>query len=180
MSSSAASKTDSAVTNRMVLFNRREIKYLVDRTTRTALTEDLKALMRPDSYSQEGGRYYVRSLYFDTDQYLAYHEKLAGAAIRHKLRIRAYGINPRDSTYVRLEVKSSVTNRMVLFNRREIKYLVDRTTRTALTEDLKALMRPDSYSQEGGRYYVRSLYFDTDQYLAYHEKLAGIGPRIIF
>ncbi len=106
MSSSLAAPATSAVSNRMILFRRKEIKYLVDRTTRTALTEDLKALMRPDAHSQAGGRYFVRSLYFDTESYLAYHEKLAGSAIRHKLRIRAYGLNPRESAYVRLEVKS--------------------------------------------------------------------------
>nr|NIR48313.1 VTC domain-containing protein [candidate division KSB1 bacterium]NIR71919.1 VTC domain-containing protein [candidate division KSB1 bacterium]NIS23629.1 VTC domain-containing protein [candidate division KSB1 bacterium]NIT70553.1 VTC domain-containing protein [candidate division KSB1 bacterium]NIU24470.1 VTC domain-containing protein [candidate division KSB1 bacterium] len=36
----------------------------------------------------------------------AYHDKMAGAAIRHKLRVRAYGENPREAPFVRLEVKS--------------------------------------------------------------------------
>ncbi len=108
MSSNGHIKTVSAPTTsgRMILFRRREIKYLIDRTTRTALTQDLHAFMRPDSHAGREGAYLVRSLYFDTSDYLAYHEKLAGAAVRHKLRIRAYGENPRDATFVRLEVKS--------------------------------------------------------------------------
>jgi hypothetical protein len=88
------------------LFNRLEVKYMVDRTTRTALTRDLSAFMRPDQHAGEGGDYLVRSLYFDTPDYKAYHEKMAGAAVRHKLRIRAYGADPSQSPLVRLEVKS--------------------------------------------------------------------------
>jgi SPX domain protein involved in polyphosphate accumulation len=89
-----------------ILFNRLEAKYLVDRTTRTALTRDLSALMSPDLHAGPGGFYKVRSLYFDTADYMAYHEKMAGTAIRHKLRIRAYGEQPAQMPQVRLEVKS--------------------------------------------------------------------------
>lgn len=93
-------------TNRMLLFNRLEVKYWVDRTTRTALTRDLLAFMRPDAYAGQEDGYLVRSLYYDTSDYMAYHEKLSGAAVRHKLRVRAYGENPSDSALVRFEVKS--------------------------------------------------------------------------
>jgi SPX domain protein involved in polyphosphate accumulation len=91
---------------RTLLFNRLEIKYLVDRSKRTALTQDLRAFMSPDSHSGPGGGYMIRSLYFDTRDYQAYHEKIAGAAVRHKLRIRAYGDDVRKTPLVRLEVKS--------------------------------------------------------------------------
>lgn len=90
----------------MILFRRMEIKYMVDRTTRTALTEDLKAFMRPDVHTSRNGAYLVRSLYYDTKAYKAYHDKMSGAAERHKLRIRAYGEDPRQSSFIRLEVKS--------------------------------------------------------------------------
>ena len=106
MSFSETDHSPHAATSRMLLFQRKEVKYLVDRTTRTALTADLKAFMRPDVYSSQDGSYLVRSLYFDTNYHMAYHEKLSGAAIRHKLRIRAYGLNPREAKFVRLEVKS--------------------------------------------------------------------------
>jgi hypothetical protein len=93
-------------TNRTLLFNRLEVKYWVDRTTRTALTQDLLAFMRPDAHAGAEGGYLVRSLYYDTSDYMAYHEKLSGAAVRHKLRARAYGEDPSQSSLVRLEVKS--------------------------------------------------------------------------
>lgn len=92
--------------NRTLLFNRLEVKYFVDRTTRTALTQDLLAFMRPDKHSTSDDGYLVRSLYYDTHDCMAYHEKLSGAAQRHKLRARAYGANPNDSKLVRFEVKS--------------------------------------------------------------------------
>ena len=89
--------------SRMVLFQRMEIKYMIDRTTRTALTRDLRAFMRPDAHTDQHGSYRVRSLYFDTFDFRAYHDKLAGAAERHKLRVRVY---PDSATFVRFEVKS--------------------------------------------------------------------------
>lgn len=94
-----------------LFFDRLEVKYLVDRTTRTALYQDLTAFMQPDAHAGPEG-YYVRSLYFDTPDYMAYHEKISGAAVRHKLRLRAYGgtqafrDDPSRTRGVRLEVKS--------------------------------------------------------------------------
>ena len=93
-------------TERTKLFNRLEVKYLVDRTTRTALNRDIQALMRPDINAGPDGCYRVRSLYFDTADYMAYGQKIAGEAERHKLRIRAYGDDPSQTSLVRLEVKS--------------------------------------------------------------------------
>lgn len=91
--------------NRSIEFRRLEIKYFVDRPQSTALRRDLECLMRPDEYAGPDGTYKVRSLYFDTPDYMAYHEKLAGVAIRHKLRMRVYG-NPSDTNSIRMELKS--------------------------------------------------------------------------
>lgn len=88
------------------LLNRLELKYFVDRTTRTALRRDLLTFMRPDVHAGAEGSYLVRSLYFDTPDYLAYHEKLSGMAARNKLRIRTYGDASDPDTVVRLEVKA--------------------------------------------------------------------------
>lgn len=93
-------------TERTKQFNRLEVKYLVDRTTRTALNRDIQALMRPDKYAGPDGSYRVRSLYFDTADYMAYGQKISGEAERHKLRVRAYGDEPSQTPLVRLEVKS--------------------------------------------------------------------------
>ena len=106
MSSSPVSGAPPSVASREILFSRLEVKYLIDRTTRTALEQDVAALMRPDSHAGPDGTYQVRSLYFDTPDYMAYHEKIDGTSERHKLRVRAYGEDPRQTPFVRLEVKS--------------------------------------------------------------------------
>jgi hypothetical protein len=67
--------------DRTLLFNRLEVKYLVDRSTRTALAQDLAAFMRPDIHAGPEGAYMVRSLYFDTPDYRAYSEKTDGVAV---------------------------------------------------------------------------------------------------
>ena len=89
-----------------LFFNRLEVKYLIDRTARSALARDLAVFMRPDLHAGPDGCYQVRSLYFDTPNYAAYDEKLNGEAVRHKLRVRAYGQDPSQSALIRLEVKS--------------------------------------------------------------------------
>jgi len=89
-----------------VMFRRMEIKYLIDRTTRSALSQDLSAFMHADVHTSQDRGYLVRSLYFDTKDFKTYHDKLAGCAVRHKLRVRAYGEDPSQSPIIRLEVKS--------------------------------------------------------------------------
>jgi hypothetical protein len=92
-----------------VMLDRLEVKYMVDRTRRTPLERDIMALMRLDAHSQRDGGYTVRSLYLDTPDYMAYHEKVAGTAVRHKLRLRVYGDDPaRETPFVQLEIKSRV------------------------------------------------------------------------
>jgi len=96
--------------SRTIEFRRLEIKYLIDRTRRTGLARELQAFLRPDVHGGRDGTYRVRSLYFDSPDYMAYHEKLDGEAERHKFRVRVYGEDPSQATVVRLEVKSRYLN----------------------------------------------------------------------
>jgi hypothetical protein len=96
--------------SRMIIFNRVEYKYFIDRTTWTALERDIKAFVPPDRYTEMTGGYVVRSIYFDTPDYMEYHNKMIGAAIRHKLRMRVYGEQPQTTPFVRLEIKSRYIN----------------------------------------------------------------------
>lgn len=109
MTSNKSENSAPVDVSRAIEFRRLEVKYLVDRARRTGLTRDIAALMRRDSYAGTDGTYMVRSLYFDTPDYMAYHEKLAGVAVRHKLRVRVYG-DPSQSPSVRMEVKSRYVN----------------------------------------------------------------------
>lgn len=66
------------------------------------LRRRLGTVLRPDSHG-EGGRYRVRSLYFDTPSRRALREKLDGVDGREKFRLRLYG---GDTALIRLEKKS--------------------------------------------------------------------------
>lgn len=65
------------------------------------LEKDIKKIMSMDKYSGENG-YIVRTLYFDTLNNNDYEDKLSGAEVRRKIRLRVYGT---DSNYAILELK---------------------------------------------------------------------------
>ncbi len=76
-----------------------EITYLDLLTIRARL----RAVMEPDPHAV-GGRYLIRSLYFDNLNDKALREKLDGVNLREKFRIRYYNGDP--SSVIHLEKKS--------------------------------------------------------------------------
>ena len=52
------------------------------------------------------GRYFIRSLYFDTSDYRCYAEKMTGEHNRIKLRIRSYFPDRASAQFVTFEIKS--------------------------------------------------------------------------
>lgn len=68
------------------------------------LRQRLNAVMKPDSHALEG-KYFIRSLYFDTPSDTALREKLDGVSRREKFRIRYYN---QDPSLIHLEKKSKL------------------------------------------------------------------------
>ncbi len=64
--------------------------------------------MKKDEYScrAAGERYLVRSLYYDSDDFYAYRQKVNGEFSRIKLRLRTYSKSPADEQPVRAELKT--------------------------------------------------------------------------
>lgn len=84
---------------------RYEMKYRVSPQSYYKLAGELKASqMEPDYYSQ-AKPYLVRSLYFDSINYGAYHDNKDGYWGRVKLRIRSYSEDPNDSLSVEIKAK---------------------------------------------------------------------------
>ncbi len=81
---------------------RHEWKHEISPSDLLALRRRLRAVMRPDPHA-EGGRYEIRSLYFDTPTDKALREKIDGVNLREKFRVRYYN---GDTTMIRLEKKS--------------------------------------------------------------------------
>lgn len=80
---------------------RHELKFLISEQEKAMLEKKLEVLMKRDAHAV-GGRYTIRSLYFDDMWQNAYEEKMAGVESRKKYRIRIY--NCSDAS-IRLEKK---------------------------------------------------------------------------
>jgi SPX domain protein involved in polyphosphate accumulation len=103
-------------------FNRFELKYLLPLAVAQELKGELAKYMQRDLYGKEG-KYELSSLYYDSDDYRFYWEKIEGIKFRRKLRIRAYlDENPlSEESRVFLEIKQRV-DRVIQKRRMPIKY----------------------------------------------------------
>ena len=81
---------------------RHEWKIEINTADLLALRSRLRILMEPDEHAA-GGRYLIRSLYFDTPADRALREKIDGVNRREKFRIRYYN---GDTGFLSLEKKS--------------------------------------------------------------------------
>lgn len=84
---------------------RHEWKHELNFADLLAIRPRLQAVMRPDPHAV-GGRYLIRSLYFDNPNDKALREKIDGVNMREKFRIRYYNGDP--SSVIHLEKKSKV------------------------------------------------------------------------
>ena len=81
---------------------RHEWKHQIAPGDLLVLRQRLRAVARPDSHAADG-KYFIRSLYFDTPSDTALREKLDGVDRREKFRLRLYN---GDTSLIRLEKKS--------------------------------------------------------------------------
>ena len=81
---------------------RHEWKHEITHADMMVLRQRLKTVLQQDVHGQNG-KYFIRSLYFDTPGDTALREKLDGVNIREKFRIRYYDLNPN---VIHLEKKS--------------------------------------------------------------------------
>ncbi len=83
---------------------RHEWKHEINLSDRIAIRQRLRAAAKPDEHALNG-RYWIRSLYFDTPSDKALREKLDGVNRREKFRIRYYN---GDISRIHLEKKSKL------------------------------------------------------------------------
>ncbi|MBN2170222.1 MAG: polyphosphate polymerase domain-containing protein [Candidatus Krumholzibacteriota bacterium] len=90
---------------------RLELKYFIRDGEVPALRALIAPFTRLDRHAAtcEGGRYVVRSVYFDTPDMRFYWEKEAGVKIRKKLRLRTYN-SPADGAPGFVEIKRKYGN----------------------------------------------------------------------
>ena len=84
---------------------RHEWKHPISYADMLILRQRLGVIMQPDKHAVDG-KYFIRSLYFDTLTDTALREKLDGVSRREKFRIRYYN---RDLSLIHLEKKSKLS-----------------------------------------------------------------------
>lgn len=96
---------------------RYELKYRLDPIQYHKARIALTPYLRPDYHSRvaPGGKYLVRSLYFDTYDYEAFQQKMSGDNFRTKYRVRTYSRSIADDTVVRVELKVRQANAMAKY-----------------------------------------------------------------
>ena len=107
---------------------RHEWKHEITYLDLLTLRQRLRAVARPDPHAV-GGRYHIRSLYFDTPEDRALREKADGVSRREKFRIRYYD---RDLSLIHLEKKSKISG----LGRKELAVLPPREAQAIVDGDL--------------------------------------------
>lgn len=104
---------------------RHELKYLISLSEKDLLVTGLKGLMKRDT-NANGGKYKIRSLYFDDYFHSAYEDKMQGYYNRKKYRIRFYD---DDDRFIRLECKlkkdSYICKKSTVLTREETEWILD-------------------------------------------------------
>jgi len=95
-----------------------ERKYQLDYFTYQRVKATMSGRVFADAYTRHatGGRYFVRSLYFDTHDFQAYQETVVGQSSRIKLRLRTYNEVPSSDFTVKLELKCRYSARVGKFS----------------------------------------------------------------
>lgn len=85
-----------------------EFKYVLPLSLYRQVRSALVPYTEPDEYTRKSpsGAYSVRSLYYDTADFQAYHEKMGGDYGRTKIRIRTYSTSLSEKGPVRVELKT--------------------------------------------------------------------------
>ena len=80
---------------------RHELKHEINMSDMIAIRQRMRAIAKSDPHAIDG-KYFIRSLYFDTPEDKALIEKQSGISQRQKFRIRYYNY---DTSVINLEKK---------------------------------------------------------------------------
>ena len=88
-------------------FSRFEMKYIIRKSISERIQKEIRNFMIYDGYANKELKknYFVRSLYFENNNYSNFNEKVDGVKLRHKYRIRTYSNKLDKNTPIFLELK---------------------------------------------------------------------------
>jgi hypothetical protein len=93
-------------------YSRYELKYLLTRNQSQQLIEALAGYMARDTHGDEFGCYPITSVYYDTEDYKAYWDKVEGHRFRRKVRVRVYSnqfVTPETDCFVEIKQRINKT-----------------------------------------------------------------------
>jgi|TARA_B100001059_G_C17834979_1_gene587407 SPX domain protein involved in polyphosphate accumulation len=130
------------------LFSRYEFKYLIRNKIADILFKESLNFMDHDQYAASSTGYFVRSLYFDNDDYDNFFEKVDGIKFRKKFRIRTYGRINDKKTPIFLEAKGRIEDRIfkkrfmidssdleLFYSKKKLNYLLKKYNKNHLIEE---------------------------------------------
>lgn len=157
------------------VFNRYEIKYMMDSETCEKVQRQLIEYMELDEYNKKHPFYTISNVYYDTEDNHLIRTSLSKPKYKEKLRLRAYGVpNMEDKVY--LEIKKKVNG---LVNKRRTKLVLNEAydfVETGDKPELKSYMNKQVLNEID---YLIKLYKPVPKlYLAYDRKaFFGINNR---
>ena len=94
-------------------FSRFEMKYIIRKSISESIQKEIRNFMIYDGYANKELKknYFVRSLYFENNNYSNFNEKVDGVKLRHKYRIRTYSNKLDKNTPIFLELKGRENER---------------------------------------------------------------------
>lgn len=153
--------------NTQMVFERYEIKYLLDERQKEKVLRAMEPYMEPDRF----GRSTIRNIYYDTDDYRLIRKSLEKPVYKEKLRVRSYRQSrAEDSVFVELKKKYRdivYKRRIALPEGRASEYLTGRgkaPVRTQITDEIDYFLT--FYQNLAPRVflsYEREAYFDRER-----------------
>lgn len=108
------------------IFKRYELKYLLTKSQKERIVNEMKQYMKPDEY----GKSTICNIYFDTSDHILIRRSLEKKVYKEKLRVRSYGpTHPTGEVFVELKKKyrSVVYKRRICLSEQEaMNYLCQR------------------------------------------------------
>jgi len=157
------------------VFNRYEIKFMMDSDTCQKVQQQLVEYMELDEYCKNNPFYTICNIYYDTDDNHLIRHSLSKPKYKEKLRLRGYGV-PKLEDKVYLEIKKKVNK---LVNKRRTKLVLGEAygfANTGVKPELKNYMNKQVIKEID---YIIKLYNPKPKlYLAYDRRAYfGINNR---
>ena len=155
-------------------FVRKEKKYLITKEQRDSLLQILPKYMVFDKFCQNGNKYTVNNIYFDTPTFNVIRHSISKPVYKAKIRIRSYITEAKDTDIAFLEMKKKfkgvVNKRRIVGNLKDIEsFIKDRTRPKFLSAEQKQIFNEIEYTIDTENVvpavylsYIRTALFDRN------------------